>query len=181
MKIPYIPIILGTAREGRQSEKVAIAVLEILKKRDDCEVEMIDVKDHIHGRTIPPWEENELTKPWRDIAEKADAFIIVTPEYNHGYPGELKILLDQHLKAYADKPVIVCATSAGNFGGIRVVENLLPVFRELGLIASSYSIYVSNIEEFPSDPAKTDDKFKERLNKAAEILINKVKKQNAEI
>ncbi len=168
---PFIPVVLGTARKGRQSEKVARAVFEILKGRDDIDIELIDVKDHIHGQTIPPWEENKITRPWRDVAERADAFLFVVPEYNHGYPGELKLLLDQELKAYIGKPVVVCAVSAGHFGGARVVENLVPVFRELGFTASSYSIYVSQVEDFPSEPSDAEGKFRERVNKGADALI----------
>jgi NAD(P)H-dependent FMN reductase len=169
-KKPVIQIVLGTAREGRQSEKVANAVFAILKSRDDCEVRLADVKDHLHGHTIPPWEENQVTQPWRDIVKETDAFLIVTPEYNHGYPGELKMLLDQELEAYAGKPVVVCAVSAGSFGGTRVVENLIPVFRELGLLISSYSIHVSAVKDFPANPDETDEKFRERVNKAADNL-----------
>ena len=166
MKKPLITLILGTARKGRQSEKVAQAILKIIKKREDCQVELADVKDYTHGHTIPDWEENELTKPWRDLVKKTSAFLIVTPEYNHGYPGELKLLLDQELKAYDKIPVVVCATSAGGFGGTRVVENLLPVFRELGMLISHYSIHVSRVGDFVPD-----EKFEERVNKAVAILL----------
>ena len=108
----FIPIILGTARAGRQSEKVAKAVYALLQNREDMEVKLIDVKDYIHGQTIPPWEKNDITKPWREIVARADGFFIVTPEYNHGYPGELKMLLDQELEAYFGKKVVVCGVSA---------------------------------------------------------------------
>jgi len=171
----FIPVILGTARKGRSSEKVARAVHHILKNHGSIETTLVDVKEHIYGRTIPPWEENDKTKPWRDIVSKADGFLIVTPEYNHGYPGELKMLLDQELKAYNNKPVIVCAVSAGSFGGARVVENLLPVFRELGLMALSHSIYVSNVAEFSDDIEKIEERFKENVEKAIQQINEAIK------
>lgn len=65
---------------------------------------------------------------------RADAFVLMAPEYNHGYPGLLKHVLDTNLKEYIHKAVGVCGVSAGNFGGTRVIENLLPVLRELGLV-----------------------------------------------
>src|SRR5207245_6269312 len=65
---------------------------------------------------------------------RADALVIVTPEYNHGYPGLLKHVLDSNLKEYIHKAVGVCGVSAGGFGGTRVIEALLPVLRELGLV-----------------------------------------------
>jgi NAD(P)H-dependent FMN reductase len=163
----FIPVILGTAREGRQSEKVAQSLLSVLESRGDCQTQLVDVRDYTHGRTIPDWEENEATKPWRDIVSRADGFIIVVPEYNHGYPGELKLLLDQDLKGYADVPVVVCGVSAGVFGGARAVENLTPVLRELGMIVLSYSLYVGKVGNF-----EVDEKSKERVNKAIDKLLD---------
>src|SRR5437870_3626002 len=69
-----------------------------------------------------------------ESAMRADACIIVAPEYNHGYPGLLKHVLDTNLKEYIHKAVGICGVSAGPFGGTRVTENLLPVLRELGLV-----------------------------------------------
>ena len=60
--------------------------------------------------------------------------MLVVPEYNHGYPGMLKHVLDTNLKEYIHKAVGVCGVSAGGFGGVRMIENLLPVLRELGLV-----------------------------------------------
>lgn len=166
-KKPFIPIILGTAREGRESEKVATAIFQILQKRNDLQTELIDVKKYTsHGYTIAAWEENELTKPWKEIAKRANAFIIVAPEYNHGYPGELKLLLDQAFKEYENKPAIVCSTSSGTFGGTRVVENLIPILRELSIITNANAIHVGNVGKF-----KVDAKFTERVNKAIDNLI----------
>jgi len=65
---------------------------------------------------------------------RADGIILVVPEYNHGYPVLLKHALDTNLKEYIHKAVGVCGVSAGRFGGARVIENLLPVLRELGLV-----------------------------------------------
>ena len=166
-----ITVVLGTARKGRQSEKVAKAILSILKKRKDLTVRLVDVKDYSFGRTIPPWENNKKTEPWRKMVKKTDGFLIVAPEYNHGYPGELKMLLDQELKGYVGKSVVVCGTSAGGFGGTRVVENLIPVFRELGLLISSYSLHVSRVGDFPDNLKEVDEKFKERVSKAADYLV----------
>lgn len=174
-KKPLLLIVLGTARAGNQSQKVAKAALTVLQERNDCEIKLVEAKDYIYGYTIAPWEQNPMTKPWRELTKEAAAFLIVTPEYNHGYPGELKMLLDQELENYRNKPVVVCSTSAGGFGGTRVVENLLPVFRELGLLISSYSIHVSQVRDFPEDSTQADEKFKERVNKAAEELMGMIR------
>src|SRR5438445_5738785 len=128
----YIPIVLGTARQGRQSEHVANFLLSEMRKRPEIETELIDVgelKMSLH-------DAGEGMKD-ADFAQKmtrADGLAIVTPEYNHGYPGLLKHALDMCLKEYIHKAVGICGVSAGSFGGARVIESLLAVMRELGLV-----------------------------------------------
>src|SRR5215471_15313247 len=128
----FIPVILGTARQGRQSERVARFVFEQTKKRVDAETELIDVRE------IPMRldDEGEQMKDptFSATIERCDGIILVVPEYNHGYPGLLKHALDMNLKEYIHKAVGICGVSAGPFGGARVIEGLLPVMRELGLV-----------------------------------------------
>jgi len=128
----FIPLILGTARQGRESEHVARFVFEQAKKRANVETELIDV------RTLPMKLDDageQMKDPvFSETIERCDGLIIVTPEYNHGYPGLLKHALDMNLKEYIHKAVGICGVSAGQFGGARVIENLMPVMRELGLV-----------------------------------------------
>src|ERR1041384_4149952 len=129
----FIPVILGTARQGRQSEYVARFVFEQTKKRADVGTELIDVREI-------PMRLDEAGEQMKDPAfsatiERCDGIILVVPEYNHGYPGLLKHALDMNLKEYIHKAVGICGVSAGLFGGARAIENLLPVMRELGLVA----------------------------------------------
>jgi NAD(P)H-dependent FMN reductase len=128
----YIPVILGTARKGRASEAVAHFVLGEVSKREGVETELIDIR----GLNLSTDDEGEAVKDARFSGQmnRADALVIVVPEYNHGYPGLLKHALDTNLKEYIHKAVGVCGVSAGGFGGTRVVQNLLPVLRELGLV-----------------------------------------------
>jgi NAD(P)H-dependent FMN reductase len=128
----FIPVILGTARKGRASENVAKFVFGEVQKRAGVETELIDVRE----LALPNDDAGEQIKDAKFSAtiERADGIVIVTPEYNHGYPGLLKHALDSNLKEYVHKAVGVCGVSAGSFGGVRVIENLLPVLRELGLV-----------------------------------------------
>src|ERR1700704_6172304 len=128
----FIPIILGTARQGRRSEHAARFVFEQTKERTDVETELIDV-------CKLPMKLDDAGEQMKDptfsaTIERCDGLIIVTPEYNHGYPGLLKHALDMNLKEYIHKAVGICGVSAGQMGGARVIENLLPVMRELGLV-----------------------------------------------
>ncbi len=128
----FIPLILGTARQGRESERAARLLFEQAKNRAGVETEFIDV------RTLPMRLDDageQMKDPkFASTIERCDGLIIVTPEYNHGYPGLLKHALDMCLKEYIHKAVGICGVSAGSFGGARVIESLLPVMRELGLV-----------------------------------------------
>lgn len=168
----HVVVILGTARKGRVSERVAKFVVAFLKKQPHVTVELVDVRsfdiphddygDHLKN-TFPEYGE---------AVKRAEAFVVVTPEYNHGYPGQLKTLLDILYPEYKHKPVTVVGVSSGPWGGVRVVENLLPVLRELGLIVSQLSLNVSRAEEVVKpDGTPIDTKLEGRAEKVfAELL-----------
>lgn len=128
----FIPVILGTVRKGRTSENVAKFVFEQVKKRDGVETVLVDIRE----LKFPTDDAGEQIKDptFSEICERADGMVLVVPEYNHGYPGMLKHALDSNLKEYIHKAVGICGVSAGGFGATRVIENLLPVLRELGLV-----------------------------------------------
>ena len=128
----FLPVILGTPRQGRKSEHVARFVVSQLEAMPDVETKLIDLRT----TTFPSNDEGEALKDPVFSAEmtRMDGLVIVVPEYNHGYPGMLKHALDTNLKEYIHKPVGLCGVSAGPWGGTRVIENLLPVLRELGLV-----------------------------------------------
>jgi NAD(P)H-dependent FMN reductase len=141
----YIPLLLGTARQARRSEHVASFVLSEMKKRPEIETELIDVRK-LKMRLDDAGE--DMKDP--EFAKKmthADGLAIVTPEYNHGYPGLLKHALDMCLKEYIHKAVGFVGVSAGPFGGSRVIENLLPVVRELGLAATFTDVNFSRVQD----------------------------------
>src|SRR5258705_2171593 len=128
----FIPVILGTARQGRASENVANFVFSEIKKREGIESQVIDIR----SLNFPTDNAGQTIKDanFSATVTRADGLVLVVPEYNHGYPGLLKHALDTNLKEYIHKAVGICGVSAGRFGGTRVIENLLPVLRELGLV-----------------------------------------------
>jgi NAD(P)H-dependent FMN reductase len=166
----YIPLILGTPRKGRASESVARFVLGELAKRDGVETELIDVR----RLQLATDDEGEAIKDAEFSAKmsRADALVIVTPEYNHGYPGLLKHALDSNLKEYVHKAVGLCGVSAGGFGGTRVVENLLPVLRELGLVTIFWDGNFSGAHKlFDESGNILDDAYVRRTDKFLKELI----------
>jgi len=139
----FIPLILGTARQGRQSEHVARFVFEQTKKRAGMETELIDVRA-LPMRLDDAGEQMKDAK-FASTIERCDGLIIVTPEYNHSFPGLLKHALDMNLKEYIHKAVGICGVSAGPLGGARAIENLLPVMRELGLVTIFEDVNFGNV------------------------------------
>jgi NAD(P)H-dependent FMN reductase len=166
----FIPIILGTARQGRQSENVARFVFEETKKRADVETELIDVRKL-------PMQLDDAGEQMKDAAfsatiDRCDAIIIVTPESNHGNPGLLKHALDMNLKEYIHKAVGICGVSAGPFGGARVIENLLPVMRELGLVTIFWDVNFGNVQSiFDEQGELLDQSYVRRFDKFLNELI----------
>src|SRR5947209_4805742 len=166
----FIPVILGTARQGRQSEHVARFVLEQTKRRAGVETELIDV------RTLPMRVDDageQIKDPiFSATVERCDGLILVTPEYNHGYPGLLKHALDMNLKEYVHKAVGICGVSAGIMGGARVIETLLPVMRELGLVTIFEDVNFGRIGTLFDERGKLlDENFIRRVDGFLNELI----------
>jgi len=172
----YIPIILGTARKGRYSDKVAKFILEQIKKAD-FDSEILDVRDYRIGATDNT-EEIPMAKKLESKIKKADGIIIVSPEYNHAYPGELKMMLDMLYKQYKNKPLGICGVSAGGMGGARVVEQLGQVAIAFGMLPINGALYFSNVQNLfdENDKIKDDSYFKrtEKFFKGLKELINKL-------
>src|SRR5205823_3178736 len=169
-RLLFIPVILGTARQGRKSERAAHFVFERTKARAGVETELIDVR-------ALPMRLDAAGEQMKDLAfsstiERCDGLILITPEYNHGYPGLLKHALDMNLKEYIHKAVGICGVSAGPFGGARVIENLLPVMRELGLVTIFWDVNFSSVQKvFAEDGRLLDDSYIRRTDKFLRELI----------
>jgi NAD(P)H-dependent FMN reductase len=104
--------------------------------------------------------------------ERADALVIVSPEYNHGYSGLLKHVLDSCLEEYIHKAVGVAGVSAGPFGGTRGIQDLLPVLRELGLVTIFWDVNFSNAGKLFDDKGDLlDNSFLPRIDKFLKELI----------
>jgi NAD(P)H-dependent FMN reductase len=166
----FIPIILGTARKGRRSEYAARLLLEQTKARARVETELVDVAK-VPMRLDDAGEQMK-DAAFSELVKRADALVLVVPEYNHGYPGLLKHALDMNLEEYVHKAVGVCGVSAGPFGGARMIENLLPVLRELGLVAIFTDVNFGNAGKIFDEQGKlTDDTFIRRVAKFLDELI----------
>lgn len=159
----FLPVLLGTAREGRRSEAVAQFVLEQVAQLKGVETLLVDARDY-RIRGTDDTETTRLEKRFAKIVTEADGFIIVSLEYNHSFPGELKMMLDMADDEYAGKPVGICGVSSGGMGGVRMVEQLRLVTITLGMVPISSAMYFSNVEKlFDAEGVLLDQKFVTRL------------------
>ena len=140
-----IAVICGTKREGRLSIHAAKWVAEQGRKRGDVEIIFVDPKDI----TLPPdGAPTDGENPtYKEITTKADAFYVVTPEYNHSIPSSLKHLLDSEDENYKHKPVATAGVSSGPWGGVRVCEALLPVYHTLWMVPIKPELYFPKIQD----------------------------------
>ena len=140
------------------SEHAARVIHERIGLRDEVQTELIDVAT----LPIPTDDAGEAAKDpaFAEAMNRADAVVLVAPEYNRGYPGLLKHVLDTNLKEYIHKAVGIVGVSAGIFGGARVIENLLPVLRELGLVTIFWDVNFNNVRSrFDESGALVDESF----------------------
>jgi NAD(P)H-dependent FMN reductase len=149
-----IAIILGSTRPGRNGEAVAQWVYNIAKKRGrtDAEFEYVDIQDFnlpLLDEPIPPSQgqyTKDHTKAWSAKIDSFDAFIFVTPEYNHGIPGALKNAIDFLYREWNNKSAGF--VSYGSAGGVRSVEHLRLVMAELQVADVRAQVTLSLFTDF---------------------------------
>ncbi|MGC2310123.1 MAG: NADPH-dependent FMN reductase [Candidatus Babeliaceae bacterium] len=174
-----IKIILGSTRQGRMSDKIGAALQKMASKRTDVRVEIADLRDYnlpFLNDAISPIYRKEITDPviqkWSDTIQKADAFIIVVPEYNAGYPGVLKNALDLLYEEWNKKPVAFVGYSGGKNGGANAVAQLRHVVKELKMIPVSAELLIpSSWGAFDSKGQLQDVKIEKALNTMIDQLI----------
>ncbi|HEY5913570.1 MAG TPA: NADPH-dependent FMN reductase [Verrucomicrobiae bacterium] len=161
-----IPIIAGSTRRDRQSIKVARFVLARLQQRKGVDTELLDLleynfpimEERLHRRDDPPPRLQE----YADKIARADALIIVTPEYNNGYPGVLKNAIDYLLPEYERKPIGIVTVSAGGFGGITCLAQLRLVTLGMGAFPIPESLAISRVHDSFNDDGTPNEPVYEK-------------------
>jgi NAD(P)H-dependent FMN reductase len=147
-----IAIILGSTRPGRNGEAVAKWVHQIASGRSDAEFELIDLLDYnlpLLDEPIPPSQgkySKPHTKAWAEKIASFDAFVFVTPEYNHGTSGALKNAIDFLYREWNNKAAGF--VSYGSAGGVRAVEQLRLVMAELQVADVRAQVMLSLFTDF---------------------------------
>lgn len=168
----FLPILLGTPRMARESEHVAKWVFSKMEEREEIETRFFDVRDFDLPRDHYGTEIGEQFPEWRDAIIRADGLVIVTPEYNHGYPGAMKSVLDLLLKEYIHKAVAFVGVSAGPWGGARVIEACVPMVRELGLAVTFSDLNFPSVgNKFDGDGNLADHAYNDRIKGFLDELV----------
>ena len=168
----FLPVLLGTNRKLRKSASAAHWLVGEMKKRPEIETRLFDVAEFDLPHDDYGQEIKDRFPEWRDAIIRADGLVIVTPEYNHGYPGSLKAVLDLLLKEYVHKAVAFVGVSAGVWGGTRVIEALVPMVRELGLAACFADLNFPKVEKvFDAEGKLLDAAFEQRAAAMLDELV----------
>jgi NAD(P)H-dependent FMN reductase len=170
IRLLNIPVILGTSRKGRASVHAARLIAELLNRRAGVRSEVVDIA----SLPLPVDDAGEAIKSsgFSAAMTAADGIVIVAPEYNHSFPGLLKHTLDSCLSEYIHKAVGLVGVSSGPFAGIRVVQGMLPVMRELGLVTIFWDINIGQVGKvFAEDGTLLDEAFVRRSDRFIRELI----------
>lgn len=144
----HIAVIIGSTRPGRFAERPAAWIAERLGARGDLTVETLDLRDY----PLPFYEETgspaatkrdyrtpEIAR-WGRKIDAADGYVIVSPEYNHGYSAVLKNALDYTFIEWRRKPVTF--VGYGGVGGARAIQQLRQVVIEMEMAPLRYAIHI---------------------------------------
>lgn len=165
----HVALVIGSNRHGRFGPVVADWLLDRLRDRDDLVPEIVDVAGTNLPMTMAP--SPEATAALASVTPKlasADAFVVLTPEYNHSYPAGLKNLIDWHFTEWQAKPVAL-VSYGGISGGLRAVEHLRQVFAELHAVTVRDTVSFHNAggafaDGRPKDPSGPDAAAKTMLD-----------------
>jgi len=150
-----IKVIAGSTREGRFSDKAAAWIAEEIKKQKEVVVEVLDLRDYNMPFFNEPMSPSFKQEPYTNEAvtrftkkiEEGDAFVIVTPEYNHGTSGVLKNALDWVYPEWNNKPISF--VSYGSVGGARAIEQLRMSAIELQMAPIRAAVHIPGEQYFP--------------------------------
>ena len=171
-----VGIIVGSTRPGRKAAAVAEWVYNILKNRQDAEFEIVDIEDYklpLLDEPMPP-SRHQYSKPhtkiWSEKIASFDAFIFVTPEYNHGTSAALKNAIDYLFREWNNKAAGF--VSYGSAGGARAVESLRLVMGEVKVADVRAQVMLSLYTDFENFTTfKPDAKHERQVQAVADEVI----------
>jgi len=176
-----LQVILGSTRPTRAADPVARWVLDRVGRHEAFQPELLDLRDWPlpmfgeHYGTIGDFSDPTYSDPsvrsWNAKIREGDAYLVITPEYNHSVPGVLKNAIDSVFVSFAfrNKPMGIVAYSGGNTGGVRAAEHLTQIAVETEAVPLRSSMGISFVEKaFDAEGEPTDPMVEAKL----EILLD---------
>src|SRR5215469_188291 len=164
-----LQVIVGSTRPTRAADKVVPWVTRRAALHDAFDTEVLDLRDwqlpmfgeHMGSIGDPndPSYSDQLVRQWNKKIAEADAYLVITPEYNHSIPGELKNAIDSVFFSFAfrNKPMAVVGYSVGVSGGIRAIEHLVQVAVEIEAAPLRSTVVLPFVDKaFTEDGEPTD-------------------------
>lgn len=172
-----LKVIIGSTREGRFGDKAAAWLAGEIRKHKEIEVEMLDLRDYnmpFYNEPVSPAYKqkpfkNEAVASFTKKIAEGDAFVIVTPEYNHGTSGVLKNALDWVYAEWNNKPVAF--VSYGGVGGARAVEQLRLNAIELKMAPIQKAIHILQHWTLLDEQGRPKEGAFEPFAKGAEAML----------
>lgn len=164
-------MVIGTGRINNMSAVVAKYIARVLESKS-VEVILVDPKDHLTSPiTVRVGKETDGPSRWQDIAKSVDGFVVVLPEYNRSYPGELKLLIDQLYTEYKHKPFYPVGVSDGSTGGARAVEAFLHVIVGVEGIPIKSKLFFPMVDQmFDKDGSIKDKSYDEKVLRIVDAM-----------
>jgi NAD(P)H-dependent FMN reductase len=174
-----IQLIIGSTRPTRFADKPAAWLVDRLSKREDIELDVLDLRNHpleLFNLALSParsrreYPSEEVARLGRAL-DGADGYIVLTSEYNHGYPASLKNALDYVFVELNHKPVSF--VGYGNVGGARAIEQLRLVAIEFEMAPLRHAVHILPNVMLPAMQAEVFDlEVFAPLDERLEMLIN---------
>lgn len=180
-----IQIIVGSVRQNSQGSKVGAWIANTAGKQEGIEAELLDLHDWdlpLYNEAMPPLAlagkyDSEIGTAWTQKIADGDAYILVTPEYNHGYSAAIKNAIDWIGTEWAGKPVVIVGYSMSPNGGVLGVEQLKPILTQIKLMQVSHNVLVRAVHEaFDEAGLPKDDSLTTSLESALASLVDLQKK-----
>jgi NAD(P)H-dependent FMN reductase len=162
--VSKLHIIIGSTRPGRAADLVAPWVIDRAQNHGGFDVEVLDLRDwalpmfaetfETVGDFKNPTYSSPVVRSWNHKIAEADAFLVVTPEYNHSVPAVLKNAIDSVFLSFAfrNKPIAVVGYSGGMGGGVRAIEHLAQIAVEAEMVPlRTATIFAQVFQAFTPD------------------------------
>ena len=163
-----LKIIIGSTRDGRAADLVVPWVIDRATRHGSFEVEVLDLRDwplpmfaetiHTIGNMADPTYSDPIVRLWNQRIKAGEAFLFVTPEYNHSVPGVLKNAIDNVFVSFAfrNKPAAFIGYSGGVAGGVRAIEHLAQIAVEAEMVPLRNTVLVSKVQTYFQDGRPCD-------------------------